>query len=182
MWPTLVASRGGEMVAICDLRNCWADPYNALREAVAVLAPDEVVLAVETFVSLTPNLTPSGHDLAERFRDGDPTVSAAIEVLRMTRGGEGERVLHPYSYSGDTVAWSDPGEPTIKFEGDLPGSLMAGFAAAGEPYDLDETRSALKALWVRVRFAADPNPFDNVVPGDPCPCGSERKYEDCHGY
>lgn len=182
MSPTLVTSSGGEVVAICDLTNCWADPYNALREAVAILAPDEVVLAVETFVSLTPNLKPLGHDLAERFRDGDPMVSEAIEVLRMTQSGEGEQVLLPYSYSGDTVEWSEPGEPTIKFEGDFPETLMAGFAAAGKPYDRDDARAALKALGVRVRFVADPNPFDNVVPGDPCPCGSKRTYQDCHGY
>ena len=178
------------MVAMCDLRACWADRGNVLRQTVAVLAPDEVVLAFEAFVPLKPDSKPAGPALSERFQDGGRTVSEAIEVLRMTRTGEGERVLHPYSYAGDNVAWGEavhlgsPGDPNpaTESEGDMRDSLIAGFADAGEPYELEEARAALKALGVRVRFAADPNPFDDVVPSDPCPCGSKRKYKDCHGY
>ena len=182
LYPTLIASRGGEAVAMCDLQSCWPTRHNVLRETVAILAPDEVVLAVETFAALTPNLVTSGDALSERFRGGDATVTKAIEVLRMTRSGEGERVCHPYSYSGDNVAWREPREPTIELDRDVPDSLVAGFAAAGEPRDPDDARAALKAFGARVRFFADPNPFDSVVPGDPCACGSKRKYEDCHGY
>jgi uncharacterized protein YchJ len=31
-------------------------------------------------------------------------------------------------------------------------------------------------------FAVDPNPFLNAKPYNPCPCGSTRKYRDCHGF
>lgn len=185
--PTLIPYRGGELVAMCDLRACWADRRNVLRHAVTVLAPDEVAVIVETFASLTPDVDPADHPLSERFRDGDPTVSEAIEVLRMARSGESEQMLLPYSYSGEAVVWSEtahpaPGgnAPARILEDDIPDSLMAGFAAADKPYEIEDARAALKALGVRVRFTADPDPFLNVGPGDSCPCGSKLKYEDCH--
>lgn len=186
VYPTLIASRGGESVAMCDLGACWADRDHVLRDAVEVLAPDEVVLVFESFVSLTPDVEPADHPFPERFRDGDPTVSQAIEVLRMTQSGEADQVLLPYRYSGDTVVWSEvpagPPEaaPPARLEGDLPDSLRAGFAAAGNPYELGEARAALEALGVRVRFAADSDPFLDVEPHDSCPCGSGRKYSECH--
>jgi hypothetical protein len=190
LYPTLIASRDGETVAMCDLQACWAERSNVLREVVAVLAPDEVVVVVEALMSLPPDIEASGDALSERFHDGDPTVSEAIDVLRMTRSGEGERVLHPYSCSGDTVTWGEavhlgrPGgaNPTGRVDDDIAGSLSAGFGAAGKPSEPDEARAALKALGVRVRFLVDPDPFIDVVPGDPCPCGSGRKHSDCHGY
>lgn len=187
--PTLIVFRGGEPVAICNLRRCWADRHNVLRDSVAVLAPDEVVLVVETFVSFTPNVKLGDDDLSERFRDGDPTVSRAIDVLRMTPSGNGEQVLFTYSYVGDTVVWSETPHlgppvppPTTKLEGDIADSLIAGFAAAGEPEELEDARTALESLGVWVMFVADAEAFLDVGPDDLCRCGSKRKFKDCHGY
>ena len=185
--PTLLPYSGGELIAMCDLHGCWADRYNVLRHAVTVLAPDEVALIVESFASLTPDLDSSDHPLSERFREGDPTVTEAIEVLRMTRNGGSKQMLLPYSYSGEAVVWGEAAQPGLPGnapagirEGDIADSLRAGFAAAGEPYETEDARAALEALGVRVRFTADPDPFLNVVPGDPCPCGSNLPYTDCH--
>ncbi|MDP1793609.1 MAG: SEC-C domain-containing protein [Acidimicrobiales bacterium] len=158
-YPTMIVSRVGEPIAICDLEEAWRGRSNALRNTVAVLAPDEVVLVVES----------------------DPEATDAIEVFWMTSGGDGARVLLPYSCVGDTVVWEEP-ISAIELEGDIADSLREGFAGAGTFYEVEEARATLKSLGVRVRFAADPNPFVGVEPDDPCPCDSARKYKDCHGH
>lgn len=185
--PTLLSYIEGELIAICDLGACWADRYNVLRHAATVLAPHEVAIIIESFASLTPDVDPSDRPLSERFREGEPAVSEAIAVLRMTRYGESEQVLLPYSYSDEAVTWTEPAHPWLRgnapaemLEGDIADSLRAGFAAADNPYEIEDARAALKAIGVRVRFTADPDPFLDVVSGDPCPCGSNLLYKDCH--
>lgn len=158
-YPTMIVSRGGDPIALCDLEEAWAGISNALRNTVAVLSPDEIVLVLES----------------------DPEAADAIEVFWMTSDGDAERMLLPYRCVGDTVEWDEP-ISAIELEGDIADALKAGFADAGTLYEIEKARATLKSLGVRVRFATDPNPFVGVEPDDPCPCDSARKYKDCHGH
>jgi len=88
------------------------------------------------------------------------------------------------------VAWSEtpnlglPGEAAsaVPLEGDIRDSLMAGFAAAGKPYEPEKIRVALESFGMTLRFPAEAEEFVNVGPDDPCKCESGRKFKDCHGY
>lgn len=107
VYPTLIASRSGQVVAICDLERCWGDDRGVLRDIVAILAADDVVLIVEGFLSLDQAHEPPYGPLADRHRRGDPTLSAALEVLRMMSNGDASHLLVPYRYDDGFVVWGD---------------------------------------------------------------------------
>jgi hypothetical protein len=186
VYPTLVAFRRGEIVAICDLRESWSDRKNVLREVVAVLAPDEVALVREGVISLAPQAMAVDGAPLERRGDGDLTVGEAIDVLQVTSTGAASRLFLPYTLVDGALTWHDQqvrpvGEPETPPEArdDVVEALQAGFDG-GSPGNAERARALLEPLGVRVRFAADPDPFAGVGPDDPCPCGSDRKLRDCH--
>lgn len=153
--PTLIALRGGEPIAMCDLAKGWADQANALQRTAEVLSPDEVVLVVEA-------------------------DDAAIDVCWTTAAGEAKRVLLPYRYVGEEVSWSEPARADSAT--DVFTALGRGFTEAARTYETEEARATLKSLGVRVRFVADPNPFIGLEPDDLCACDSGLTYGDCHGH
>ncbi|HVT78394.1 MAG TPA: SEC-C domain-containing protein [Acidimicrobiales bacterium] len=190
--PLLFVFRDGEEFARCNMASVWGPDrdtrLDALRNTIAVLAPEEVVLVHETFMAFAPNLDQDGPLLSQRFAAGDPTVREAVTVLHMNSAGEGAQAMFPYTYRGRTVVWEDPPsiagddpDPTIEVQGDVPDAIMSGLRAGGDPYSIVEARAALEPLGVAVIATDELDSFLTAGRNELCPCGSGKKYKHCHG-
>lgn len=163
--PAFIPFRQGEPIAICHLPSDWTERYDVLRDAVTILAPDEVVIVADT--------------AALQF----------LNVVRMTAIGAGEHVRFRYTYVDGAVVWSEgpllasPDDPMPTIDAQrIADALMTGFKAEAAPYEADQARAALGAIGMQVRFPDEALEFVNVEPDDPCKCGSGLKYKDCHGF
>jgi hypothetical protein len=162
----LIAIRAGELLCRCHLPEEWRSMPGLVTEVVAVLACDEAFIVDEATL-----------DTVE--------LGFAVEVLWAASTGTISHSLLPYRVESRSVVWEPtrrPGssEHVASEAAEMLQAMSSGFGRETPFLDRDIAREAFSRLGVAAMFSDDAVAVFDVDRGDPCPCGSGLRFEDCH--